>query len=86
MTLAVEPPLRWAHMLDCLRSGALRGSLADAALRCLPADELDGLAKHLLQNRADLDLLQTAMPTDAWFAERLPKLVAFRDERPRAHT
>jgi len=79
LAAAVQTPATWTHILDRLRDRRLRGNLADAALRCLPLDELDLLARHLLQSRADLVLLQSAAHNDAWLRQRLPLLIRWRD-------
>jgi hypothetical protein len=79
LTAAVQTPATWTHILDRLRDRRLRGELADAALRCLPLDELDLLARHLLHSRADLALLQSATRTDAWLLQRLPLLINWRE-------
>ncbi len=77
LAAAVLTPATWAHILDALRARRLRGGLADAALRCLPMDELDLLARHLLESRADLALLQATMPRDPWLLQRLPSLISW---------
>jgi hypothetical protein len=81
---ALTAPVYWATLLDAVRTGRLRAALADAALRCLPMDELDHLARHLLESPEDLALLQSAMPGDAWLRRRLPALVAWRHAHARS--
>ena len=84
LSAAITSPCRFADMLKALRQGALRAALAEPALRCLPPDELDHLARHLLENPRDLALLQAAMPRNPWFRSRLPRLTAWRETRDQA--
>ena len=84
LSAAITAPSRFADMLAALRRGTLRSALADPVLRCLPPDELDHLAHHLLENPADLALLQTALPGNPWFQRRLPRLIAWRETRRQA--
>ena len=78
LTAAVQTPATWMAILDAVRSHKLRSELADAALRCLPPDELDSLARHLLEDPHDLALLQAAMQGDPWLQQRLPLLISWR--------
>jgi hypothetical protein len=75
---AVQTPATWRRILDALRTHRLHGDLADPALRCLPPDELDLLARHLLESPADLAVLQGATRSDPWLLRRLPLLIASR--------
>jgi hypothetical protein len=78
LTAAVQTPATWMAILDALRSHLLRSELADAALRCLPPDEVDALARHLLEDPHDLAMLQAAMRGDPWLQQRLPLLISWR--------
>jgi hypothetical protein len=84
LTAVIAAPCRFADMLEALRHGTLRGALADPVLRCLPEDELDHLAQHLLAKPDDLALLQAVLPDSLWLRRRLPLLIAWRDARTQA--
>ncbi len=68
-------------VLDHCRAGRLRHGLAEAALRLLPRDELDDLARQALDDPQTLVLLQTLLPEDDFAREHLPALVNWRRSR-----
>jgi hypothetical protein len=74
---AITLPLRWDSLLNRLRAGALRPGLAEPLLRLLSTQEQTALAAHLMATPADLALLQSAMPTNAWLGERFENLAAW---------
>ncbi len=78
---ATARPFRAAPLLERLRGLLLRPELAEAAIRALPRDELAELARLLLENRDDLELLRASMPGNPWFARALPELIAWRASR-----
>ncbi len=72
-----------ASLLHRLKTGALRPGLVTALVRLMPQEQLDALARRLLQEPATLARLQRAMPDDTWLADRLPALAAWlADGRP----
>ncbi len=77
--------LRAAPLLARLRSGALRPELVAALIRLMPPEELQELARRLLQEPPTLARLQRAIPGDAWLGTMLPGLQAWLAEgRPGA--
>ena len=74
--------LRGGPLLEALRRGTVRPALAGALLRLLPEDELEALARSLLDDPGMLALLRRAVPGDAWLDDHLPALAAW--ERSRA--
>jgi hypothetical protein len=80
----IGPPLDAGRLADALAAGTLRHALGEALIRLLPADQLEALARRLMESPAALALLQSAMPHDPWIQEALPALIAWRDGgRPR---
>ncbi len=77
MALAVRPPMAAERLLNLLRTGEVRLTLAEALIRLLPADELLLLAGGLMRRPADLTLLRRAMPDDGWLNRTLPDLLAW---------
>lgn len=63
------------------RAGRLRHGLAEAALRLLPRDELDDLARQALDDPQTLGLLQTLLPDDDFIRVHLPALAKWRHSR-----
>lgn len=78
---AAPRPFQTARVLDLLYSGALRAEFAEALIRVLPGEELDVLARLLLERPEDLELLRAAMPGDPWFANALPALANWQSAR-----
>ncbi len=75
--------LRAAPLSDALRRETLRPELAAALLRLLPEEELEALARMLLDQPAQRTAWQRAMPGDVWLADHLPALAAWeKDGRP----
>ena len=72
---------RLATVLDHLRAGSLPQTLAEAALRLLPRDELDDLARQALEDPHILALLQRALPSDVFIQTHLPALADWRHTR-----
>jgi hypothetical protein len=72
---------RLATVLDFCRAGRLGRDLAEAALRLLPRDELDDLARQALDDPQTLVLLQTLLPDDDFIKVHLPALANWRNTR-----
>ncbi len=86
LTAAIGAPVCWTVILLALRSRNLHPDLVDSALRCLPMDELDLFARHLLESPTDLAMLQAATRSDPWFLRRIPSLIAWRHAHGHSHT
>ena len=78
---AVARPYRAAGLIEHLRSLAVRPGLAEALLRVLPRDELALLARNLLEQRADLDVLAEVLPENVWAQQVIPQLARWRITR-----
>lgn len=74
---------RWEIVVSALREGRLRPALAEAALCCLPRDEIQALAEELVVSAETRRLLRACMRGDVWIGARLDALIAWRQNRDR---
>jgi hypothetical protein len=80
---AVARPCRAGELLRRVRSGQLRAALVEPLLRVLPRDELGELARLVLDDVGNLQVLRGACGENQWFERVLPALVAWQEKRVR---
>ncbi len=78
---AIAGGLRQTEIVAALRERRARPELAEPILRLLPRDELDDLARRMIDDPALLTALRRMFPTDHYLQEALPALAAWRATR-----
>jgi hypothetical protein len=78
---AINAGLRQSHLIELLRSGALRPELAEPVFRLLPRDELHDLSRRLLDEPDTQALLAKCLPRDRFLTQEMPKLISWRITR-----